>query len=456
MNNSAIIVFVDSIIIAFFIVGYLLNEAGFVSVDYYTLAISCFLFIAFAYLQTALLSGVLSIISLFIMTISISIFGRIFSYLLYSEMDYYTVTLFYTTTISSLDSVNLLLTIGIIIYSILLGYFFTQCIENKNKNVNVVTYNLRLPNGPVLFLVGCLVFPYIYSGLEAVNSGGYLSFYTKNLELLEKGSIIPNLYSLGITIATVFLSISISTDNKKNTNFYLCVLLMNSLMLALIGQRGPLLSFFLFYLWYRNKYIKKIPLLRLVIIGGIAIVFSQTLLLFRADYSNSNINLFEHYFSFLFQQGVTLHVIYFTKYIDNFPVYLLAQNFIPGANAIYNMFAEHTILYNSSSAYLSDLLNPALFKSGYGVGWSFVNDIVLLCNKNVGAMIIVACLFGVFLSLAENRGNSKGLYITALSVITAYRIGFLPRAGLNGIFPLWIYSLVIITLLMVLKKKWKN
>ncbi|MBN6412554.1 O185 family O-antigen polymerase, partial [Escherichia coli] len=164
-----------------------------------------------------------------------------------------------------------------------------------------------LPNGPVLFLVGCLVFPYIYSGLEAVNSGGYLSFYTKNLELLEKGSIIPNLYSLGITIATVFLSISISTDNKKNTNFYLCVLLMNSLMLALIGQRGPLLSFFLFYLWYRNKYIKKIPLLRLVIIGGIAIVFSQTLLLFRADYSNSNINLFEHYFSFLFQQGVTLH-----------------------------------------------------------------------------------------------------------------------------------------------------
>ncbi|HAN5143193.1 TPA: O185 family O-antigen polymerase, partial [Escherichia coli] len=295
MNNSAIIVFVDSIIIAFFIVGYLLNEAGFVSVDYYTLAISCFLFIAFAYLQTVLLSGVLSIISLFIMTISIFIFGRIFSYLLYSEMDYYTVTLFYTTTISSLDSVNLLLTIGIIIYSILLGYFFTQCIENKNKNVNVVTFNLRLPNGPVLFLVGCLIFPYIYSGLEAVNSGGYLSFYTKNLELLEKGSIIPNLYSLGITIATVFLSISISTDNKKNTNFYLCVLLMNSLMLAFIGQRGPLLSFFLFYLWYRNKYIKKIPLLRLVIIGGIAIVFSQTLLLFRADYSNSNINLFEHY-----------------------------------------------------------------------------------------------------------------------------------------------------------------
>ncbi len=220
MNNSAIIVFVDSIIIAFFIVGYLLNEAGFVSVDYYTLAISCFLFIAFAYLQTVLLSGVLSIISLFIMTISIFIFGRIFSYLLYSEMDYYTVTLFYTTTISSLDSVNLLLTIGIIIYSILLGYFFTQCIENKNKNVNVVTFNLRLPNGPVLFLVGCLIFPYIYSGLEAVNSGGYLSFYTKNLELLEKGSIIPNLYSLGITIATVFLSISISTDNKKNTNFW--------------------------------------------------------------------------------------------------------------------------------------------------------------------------------------------------------------------------------------------
>ncbi|EMC8780757.1 oligosaccharide repeat unit polymerase [Providencia rettgeri] len=439
-----------SLTIIYFIISLsiiILVESIYLNIDYETINYIFLGLFIFNYLIIYSLGGPLSIYGLFLLTSAVFIYGKVISSIFTSKVNIEEITFFTVEKISNIDMLNLLACINLILASISLGYVLNIIIE-KRKRLKLIEYSFnRIPlKGIILIIVFCIS-PYIINGLITVIQNGYLSFYTNNLELLETGSFLPTLYSFGITISIVFLSIAIQQQKNNYIKLFFLILLINAILLTIIGQRGPIVSFFLFYLWYRNKYIKKIKLSYLFILLFIMIIFSQTTLIFRDDYNNVDKSILDNYLLFFSQQGLTLQVVYLTKYIHEYPLYLIMQNFIPGSIFIYKQLFPHIELYNSSSALLSSIINSNLYKSGAGVGWSVYADILLLSNRNPILIILFSFILGYIISISENFKNNYNIIITCISVIFAFRIGFLPRAGLNGIFPLIIYSIIIVSIL---------
>ncbi|MFQ2652955.1 O-antigen polysaccharide polymerase Wzy [Aeromonas caviae] len=423
--------------------------------DYILIAVISLLIYSGCLFSSIVFFGHLQVINIFLYTVGIFIYGRVISYVIDKYYNYYDVTMFVSTIIKPVEAKALLSMSSMVLSGVYFGYSFCSSVFERKNIKQQLKSKIKIPAKTISFIILCMMLPYILTGVISTINGGYLSFYMENIRLQESGSIIPSLYSFAITLTVIFLSFSIHSEDNNRINVYLFLLFINALLLTIVGQRGPIISFVLFYLWYRNSYVKEVGVAKFLIFSAVCIILSQALLFFRADFTAGSETPISMLAKFMYQQGVTLHTIFFTKYIDNYPVYLKMQSFIPGSVQLYSLFNPDEVIYGSSSALLSSSLNSSLFEAGYGVGWSIFSDLLLISDREPILIILFSMAFGGLIFVSDIK-SKRNVFITSIGVILAYRIGFLPRAGLNGVFPLIIYSFILIIFFGLLKKASKK
>lgn len=391
----------------------------------------------------------LGIFVLFQLTYSLFIGGRFFSYLLDVESNYdiFQPSFFFEYYVDldrKLETYSYAL--YFVIFSVL-GYSLTRnnCRIRPILNIEINDdLKRRIENiGKILFPFFCvyLLYDTISMYRVAVGGGGYTSLYADQVNDYSSfgGSFIPNLILF-------FFAYSFTYSNRKMQYGYLMLYLLNSMIRLMIGTRGGIGALFLLIIWIYS-FTHKISLKKLCFF----VFFSLFLLLYLFSFSVRTADagtsftfsaLLELISNFIYSNGGTLMVFDVSRLIDDYPIVAYFQTFIPGSTFVGGLLGNSLAPQDCSfAAHMCYELNPALFLSGFGLGWSILCDIYLFSYNSLLLYILLSLGIGILVGLLESFSERYRLY----KYITFYiftTVMLIPRGGL--LVPLLIYGVFYI------------
>ena len=109
----------------------------------------------------------------------------------------------------------------------------------------------------------------------------------------------------------------------------------------------------------------------------------------------------------------------------------------------------------SFSAFISYELNPQLYSMGYGLGWAFFADAYQYGGGNILFYSLFVILFSVFINYLQFN-IFKNIYVKLITISLITSILFLPRSGLNTVFPLIPYVLILFLLIQYISNLLKK
>ena len=264
-------------------------------------------------------------------------------------------------------------------------------------------------------------------------SSGYAAVY-----LEQTGAYSGSAFSFGLTLLTLGVCLAYTTTQEKLKKVALATYFFLALIMAIIGQRGPILSvliLFLALLLNDKSTTKKITY-------SIAAVFSVAILLqlFSAltlrEYSLESITG-NGFLDFLYEQGGTLPIYGMSRDIIDYPIDAYIQNFVPGYASLSNLLGSPLAVESISfGAHLSRTLNEELFGLGHGLGWSILGD----ATQTLGfAYCFFMITLGAGVGIVDRHQRASPFYL-GLSILLLLKLPFLPRASVNSLLiPIFYY-----------------
>lgn len=221
-----------------------------------------------------------------------------------------------------------------------------------------------------------------------------------------------------------------------------------------MGLRGGFICYLLLLFWYKSDFgLKKInvfKVLSLIIFVFVFLTAIFNMVSFRGEVDNENVS--DKVLSLLYAQGVTLMVFNDSMSIINYPIVPYFQNFIPGVSFVFSTLGYGVNAYEVNfGQFLSYTLDPVLFGLGYGLGWSLFSDAHVYSFGNIVFYSVFIVLFSVFINYMQNNIN-KNIYLKVIISSLVIPLCFLPRAGLNTVFPLIFYTVIFLLLIMFLSQ----
>ncbi len=409
-----------------------------------------FLIIAALLVLLRSLSGIsaLSLYSLQFYAFILFFGGRFISTVLTNIESPFNINFFASYTLNSSGVTHLMSYVICGMVAMELGFYLSKPWRKISfvKNELRTEIDARLLKPMFMLLVPMVIFV-LYGSFLAVQKYGYLGLY-----LAQTGEQSGTFKSIVNTITFVFMGIAIAYGSKKARFFYIAIYLIISLANLLYGVRGGVVTFILFSLWIYGDFGKiKINLIKIFfgfVLIAVFLIYGLTGFSFRVEDTQSSSGFIDVFSSFLYDQGVTLMVFDLSTKTGNYPWIPYFQNIFPGVSFIVGAFS-HVVPYETSfSNYLSYYNNRGSFEDGYGLGWAVFSDFYVYSKGVFPIFAFFAGIWGYLLSKMEQIAR-KDLFFRALLASAAPAIIFLPRAGLNTVFPLLFYSFVV---LVTLKK----
>lgn len=388
--------------------------------------------------------SIVSLYSLFFLTSILFLGGRFISIFLgfdgkpLFEMDFFVYRLLDNQEIS-----KLFYSIVIGFLSLEIGFYISRIFFNR-LNFSETKQILLNHNKLILYFILIFLFSLLglkfYQSFKMVLSGGYLALFSG--QSAEEYSY--NFYSL---LKVLFLALTGIFLSQKNMNIRKVFLVGMGIYFCfdiVLGGRGGFVCYLIFLMWYLhdcgNKQASVSKILAYLL--GILLFLSTLVSFISLRVEATEQPLIQKVLQLLYDQGITLMVFNESMYIEKYPLVPLFQNFIPGFSFLYNLLIENIPIYERSmSAYISYSLNPTLFYNGNGLGWAFFADAYQYAKGNLVLFGVLIFAFSLLINFLQNNVN-KNIIIRVITVSLVLSILFLPRAGLNTVFPLIAYILV--------------
>ncbi len=372
--------------------------------------------------------GAFSLYSLFLYTMFIFVYARIFLditgltkwYWANKWMD------FYFPLNTQYEILNLLLVSLLFIH---LGFLLAE--KRITKKMPIVAPNERLEKISLFFF--CCAIPGTFTKylieLKTILTQGYLALFDGTLSTISYPFWTAGSGTLLISSYATFLA---SRPTKKKF-WIISIIFFSICTLNMIkGSRSKLFVPFLFLLWYYNEFYltKKIHFYKIFLIVGISIVISQ-LMLFNRD-SGLTVDISTLWSLFFMQQGVSLLVLgYMVYFKSSFINHGLPYIFSPLLfwESGYGQTAETINLTHRLAYKLTYFISSEAFLKGEGLGASFLGEFY---DLGYVAFVLMSCLLG-YIIFSFTKYSKTHRPLLALSLVVVQTIVYMPR---NTFLPL--------------------
>jgi hypothetical protein len=319
--------------------------------------------------------------------------------------------------------------------------------ENKFQLIDFKPNKLVLYSFLIIFTI--YVCYSVQQGILSVISGGYLALYDAQDSHygFEFSSIIKTLLAASVGVFLV-------QDDRRLRNLFLFILGCYYFGQFVMGLRGGFICYVLLLFWYNSNYgLKRVNVLRVLTLIICVFIFLTAIfnfVSFRGEVGNET--LLDKVLELIYSQGVTLVVFNDSMAVDRYPLIPYFQNFIPGVSLVFSTFGYAVNTYDVNfGQFLSYTLDPVLFGLGYGLGWSLFSDAHVYSFGNIVIYSIFIVLFSIFINYMQNNVN-KNLHLKVIVGSLVIPLCFLPRAGLNTVFPLIFYTIIFLLLIIFLSQ----
>ena len=310
-----------------------------------------------------------------------------------------------------------------------------ECVTGTEYNESADVFMRRI------WWVVCALAMYgqIKAFMLALSQGSYISMYLAQGQDYSAGG------ALGKILLYISLGLSLTYTSDGTKKRYLLLFLAYSLVNILIGGRGALGALLMFFIWYYSLS-HKINIVKLGILASLALAFLLWVFSFSIRQADAEeyLSLNEAISIFLHSQGISFAVFDQSRDFLDYPTLAYIQSIVPGSSTIYSLFSGVSLKPQdvSFASYMSYNLNPFLFVSGFGLGWTLLGDLYLFGGRTYLGMGLLSFIFGFACSFIE-RKSSSSTFCKVLVYSIFMRFVLLPRAGLNTIIPFIIYVYVI-------------
>lgn len=403
--------------------------------------------------------NILSLFSLFYITFLLFLCGRFFSIFLGYDKSLFEFDYFTFNQLNSYEVTKLMFILLSGMAGIEVGLYLFKI--SKKKEIKIDTRALNI-NSYFSYLVSFIIIALLYSSiikaLITAMEGDFLSLYAES----QNKNYNTSWSSFLTPISLIWLGIVCIMKNKKIQKIYIFLLFFYYFLGLLVGYRGGFICFMIFWVWYINDYgaksidVKKA--FKVLIYFLMFIIFMNTIyvsMTFR-DISAEDSGFINSILGLIYSQGITLMVFNESLYVNDYPIQQYFQNFFPGISFLYNNFIETIPYYKTSwNAYLSYSLNPKMYEMGYGVGWSLFSDIYLYSFGVIFLFSGLVAIFSFFLNFIQYNIN-RSIFFKYIAIVISLNIFFLPRGNLSTIFPLIIYALIFLFLILFFSRVERN
>ncbi|MEG0873599.1 MAG: O-antigen polysaccharide polymerase Wzy [Clostridia bacterium] len=403
--------------------------------------------------------SILNLFSLFYITFLLFMCGRFFSIFLGYDKSLFEFDFFTFNQLNGYEATKLMFILFSGMAGMEVGLYLYQVskknkIKNDNRVLNINPYFSYL----ISFFIITLLYVSIIKALITAMQGDFLSLYAES----QNENYNSSLSSFLTPLSLIWLGIVCIMKDKKVQKTYMVLLFVYYFLGLLVGYRGGFICFMLFWVWYVNDYgAKRIDVkkaFKVAIYFSMFIVFMNTIYIsmtFR-DISAGGSGFLNSILGLIYSQGITLMVFNESLYVSDYPVQQYFQNFLPGVSFLYNNFVEAIPYYKTSwNAYLSYSLNPEMYAMGYGVGWSLFSDIYLYSFGVIFLFSGLTVFFSYFLNFIQYNIN-KSIFFKYIAIVISLNIFFLPRGNLSSIFPLILYALVFLFIILFFSRVESN
>lgn len=333
-------------------------------------------------------------------------------------------------------------------YVLLFLYTATLAYVNyprKNKDKPIICYKRkeRLSVDRLLMFVFWVLAPFVVYDvihrLFIALTSGYLSLYAMQSQNVAAGS------GLVASMLYVFFGIALVYGNDRTKKLFLILMFIKAIVFVLIGQRAKFGSLLLFFIWYflrnKNTNIIKIGILTG---GSLFLLMWLASLSIRGDAASGLSTPFKILSQFFYSQGVSLTTFTCSERIDHYPVLPYLVSFLPGVASVASFFGAIQPYEVGFANYMAYNLNPGLYNSGHGLGWTLLSDLYLYSGRNYFIFTILSVLFGHVCAKVEDKARTSP-FIAVIVFTTFLNLTFLPRAGLYTIIPLIVWIWLVYT-----------
>lgn len=400
---------------------------------------------------------------LFYLTFGLFIGGRFWANVLGYDGDIWSPTIFYSYSVSHDCRVELLQqVIGFMCFS-LVGYSLSKihsrkeshCFDFHLSRVSIESIRLILKRFYIFFLI-YIIFTNVSKLLSSLD-GGYLSLYAgkQSSKYVSGGSIIDALLS-------VFLGIAMGYGNMKCRRNYLILMVITSFFMIIIGARSHFGAMLLVLLWLYAQYhkvnLKQTLLLCLGCMTSLLFIFF-TMSLRTSSSDPQFIDSWNIFLTFIYDQGSSLMVFDVSKMIDSYPILPYFTRFLPGITGLISLLTGNSYYpYETSFAdYMCYQLNPQLFLSGQGLGWSLLSDIYLFSFRSFFLFLILSMGWGFLIGKLEYWAEYSTFFKSYMYIIITGLL-MVPRSSIAGIFPyiFYLFSTLLIIVFFIQLFQLKN
>lgn len=399
--------------------------------------------------------SILSITSLFTLTIMLFLGGRFFAAIIDPTSEIFQLTYFANYKLNALHSTKLFFLVIIGIFGLQLGQYLV--VNNQLStplSLKVPAKTIQILLTVMLPIFALVIGGLLYEKIIDVIQFGYLGLYKKQSQN-EFNS--RTLISLLNSFFYIFMGLAFAYGEKRQKKLYFILLCLFSLTTLLLGARAAFGSFLLFLLWiYGDFGRRRFSLLKFILFSILAMLLLNFLvetISFRE--LNVGSTLIDRLHKFLYTQGITLMVVDASMSIETYPTLAYFQSFIPGSAYIASLFSKVAIEDVSFANFLAFNLNYEMFTSGRGLGWSIYSDILLFSSNNIVLFTLLFTAVGSLLTLLEKSAQTSP-WIQGLIVTITPKILYIARAHSGTVMPLVVYyivgSLIVILAALILNR----
>lgn len=372
--------------------------------------------------------GAFSLYSLFLYTMFIFIYGRIFLDIL-GLFDWYWANKwmdFYFPLSTQYEILNLLLISLLFVH---LGFLIGK--GEKIITKNHIAHNEKLEKISLFFFYCSIpgTFAKYLIELKTILSYGYLAVFDGTLSNISYPIWTAGSGTLLISSYATFLA---SRPSKRKfwiittVFFFLCAFNMMK------GSRSKLFVPLMFLLWYYYEFYAKkhIAFYKLLLVGICCIVGSQLMLMSRDI--GLQVEMSTMWSLFFIQQGVSLLVLGYMVYFKHtFINHGLPYIFAPLLfwETGYGQTSETINLTHRLAYKLTYFISPEAYVAGEGLGSSFLGEFY---DLGYIAFVIMSCILGYVIYVTSVYTKINRLFL-ALSFVIVQTIIYMPR---NTFLPL--------------------
>lgn len=373
---------------------------------------------------------------LFILTFGLFIGGRFFAILLgYNDSSLWEGTFFDTRPLPLETGMLAFYCVLIFLCFSLWGYSYGISKPFSLKNSWMGKYN-DIDINKILNLLFYIFLVFVIFNraltIKQVISEGYNSLFAKFQNQAHETPISALFYSVFIA----FCGMAISYGNPTNKKKYFALFLLWMILTVICGSRGGLGGVFCAMIWIRGQNQKKNKIFKILIVCVIALCALLIISAFslRKTYEFSIQDSLKILLTFMFDQGCTFIVFGESTAISYTWLHYFGS-FVPGAGSIIKFFRggdvwHHEFYFPNHLAYS---LDPEIYLSGSGLGWSVLADLYLYAFKYIPLYVVLCCGWGYLFGRIEKGTQYNKFWLAFIISVSPYI--FLLARGTSAVFP---------------------